>query len=124
MRPLCSPVTASLSEGSPATWVRAGPARDTVPLLTEAAEWAAIVGAYRDGAEWAELALEHADEQQPPVLLRCGRSYSTRPAEVRGDAAYAEAIEVALGVPRGGQNPGRQGGARRRAAGRPKIWAG
>ena len=63
------PLTASLSKGSPATWVRAGRARDAVPLLTEAADWAAGVGAYRDGAEWAELALEHVDEQQRPVLF-------------------------------------------------------
>ena len=37
--------------------LRAGRAREAVPLLTRAAEWAAGVGAYRDGAEWAELAL-------------------------------------------------------------------
>ena len=75
--------------------LRAGRARDAVPLLTEAAEWAAGVGAYRDGAEWAELALEHADEQQRPALLALWAQLLHGAGEVGADAAYAEAIEVA-----------------------------
>ena len=59
--------------------LRAGRARDAVPLLTQAAEWAAGVGAYRDGAEWAELALEHADERRAP-----GPACAARAAAPRG----------------------------------------
>ena len=75
--------------------LRADRARDAVPLLTEAAEWATGVGAYRDGAEWAELALEHADEQQRPALLALRAQLLHGAGEVGADAAYAEAIEVA-----------------------------
>src|SRR4029079_12638824 len=49
--------------------LRAGRAREAVPLLTRAAEWAAGVGAYRDGARWAEVALEHAEGQERAGLL-------------------------------------------------------
>jgi DNA-binding SARP family transcriptional activator len=75
--------------------LRAGHTRDAVPLLTRAAEWAAGVGAYRDGAEWAELALEHADEHQRPALLGLRAQLLHGAGEARAPAAYAEAIAVA-----------------------------
>ena len=75
--------------------LRAGRAREAVPLLTRAAGWAAGVGAYRDGAEWAELALEHADEQERPALLALRAQLLHGAGEARAPAAYAEAIEVA-----------------------------
>ncbi len=75
--------------------LRGGRARDAVPLLTQAAEWAAGVGAYRDGAEWAELALEHADEQERPVLLALRAQLLHGAGEAHAPAAYGEAIEVA-----------------------------
>src|SRR5829696_416405 len=75
--------------------LRAGRAREAVPLLTRAAEWAAGVGAYRDGAEWAELALAHADEDERPDLLALRARLLHGAGEARAPAAYAEAIEVA-----------------------------
>ncbi len=75
--------------------LRAGRAREAVPLLTRAAGWAAGVGAYRDGAEWAELALEHADEHERPALLALRAQLLHGAGEARAPAAYAEAIEVA-----------------------------
>jgi DNA-binding SARP family transcriptional activator len=75
--------------------LRAGHAREAVPLLTRAAEWAAGVGAYRDGAEWAELALEHADERERPALLALRAQLLHGAGEPRAPAAYAEAIAVA-----------------------------
>jgi DNA-binding SARP family transcriptional activator len=75
--------------------LRAGREREAVPLLTRAAEWAAGVGAYRDGAEWAELALEHADEQGRPALLALRAQLLHGAGEARAPAAYAEAIEIA-----------------------------
>ena len=75
--------------------LRAGRGREAVPLLTRAAEWAAGVGAYRDGAEWAEVALEHADEQEHPALLALRAQLLHGAGEARAPAAYAEAIDVA-----------------------------
>jgi tetratricopeptide (TPR) repeat protein len=75
--------------------LRAGRARDAVPLLSQAAEWAAGVGAYRDGAEWAELALEHADEDERPALLALRAQLLHGAGEAHAPAAYADAIEVA-----------------------------
>ena len=108
--------------------LRAGRAREAVPLLTQAAEWAAGVGAYRDGAEWAELALEHADEQRAPGAPRAARAAAPRgrrgprPRRVRrGDRGRARgararaASATGARVPRGGRHPGRQGRARRGA---------
>ena len=66
-----------------------------MPLLTRAAEWAAGVGAYRDGAEWAELALPHADESELPDLLALRARLLHGAGEASAPAAYAEAIEVA-----------------------------
>jgi DNA-binding SARP family transcriptional activator len=75
--------------------LRAGHAREAVPLLTRAAEWAAGVGAYRDGAEWAELAMEHVDEHERPALLALRAQLLHGAGEARAPAAYAEAIAVA-----------------------------
>jgi DNA-binding SARP family transcriptional activator/tetratricopeptide (TPR) repeat protein len=73
----------------------AGRGADAVPLLTRAAEWAAGVGAYRDGAEWAELALEHAGDPQRPSLLELRARLLHGAGEARAASAYAEAIAVA-----------------------------
>jgi DNA-binding SARP family transcriptional activator/tetratricopeptide (TPR) repeat protein len=75
--------------------LRAGRAREAVPLLRQAAGWAAEVGAYRDGAEWAALALQHADEHQRPALLALNAQLLHGAGEPHAPAAYAEAIEVA-----------------------------
>jgi DNA-binding SARP family transcriptional activator len=88
------------ADGSPPEGVahhllRAGRAREAVPLLTRAAEWAAGVGAYRDGAEWAELALEHADERERPALLALRAQLLHGAGEAHASAAYTEAIDVA-----------------------------
>lgn len=72
--------------------LRAGRAREAVPLLTQATEWALGVGAYRDGAEWAELALE----QEPrPGLLELRARLLHGAGEPGAAAAYAEAIAAA-----------------------------
>ena len=116
---------APLERRSPTTCVRAGRARDAVPLLTRAAEWAASVGAYRDGAEWAELALEHADRAGPSgPALRCesqllhgaGRAPARmppmpRPSRSRPSSACPRCERTGASVPCGGRHPGRQGGA-------------
>jgi tetratricopeptide (TPR) repeat protein len=73
----------------------AGRPLEAVPLLAEAAEWALSVGAYRDGAEWAELALEHAPHDQRPLLLVLRAQLLNGAGEPNTPAAYAEAIEVA-----------------------------
>jgi DNA-binding SARP family transcriptional activator/tetratricopeptide (TPR) repeat protein len=75
--------------------IHAGRARDAVPLLIEAAEWAAGMGAYRDGAEWAELALEHANGQERPALLALRAQLLHGAGEAHAPTAYAEAIDVA-----------------------------
>ena len=75
--------------------LRAGRAREAVPLLTQAAEWAAGVGAYRDGAEWAELALEHADGHERPALLALRAQLLHGAGEAHAPAAYEQAIGVA-----------------------------
>jgi DNA-binding SARP family transcriptional activator len=73
----------------------AGRAPEAVPLLAEAAGWALEVGAYRDGAGWAELALEHAPDDERPGLLRLRAQLLYGAGEPSAPAAYAEAIEVA-----------------------------
>jgi tetratricopeptide (TPR) repeat protein len=73
----------------------AGRAPEAVPLLTEAAEWALSVGAYRDGAEWAETALEHARADERPHLLVLRAQLLHGAGEPDTPAAYAKAIEVA-----------------------------
>ena len=75
--------------------LRAGQAREAAPLLTRAAEWAASVGAYGDGAEWAELALEHAHASERPALLALRAQLMHGAGEPGAPAAYTEAIAVA-----------------------------
>ena len=75
--------------------LRADRAREAVPLLNRAAEWAAGVGAYRDGAEWAELALEHGDERTRPALLALRAQLLHGAGEAGAPGAYAEAIAAA-----------------------------
>ncbi len=75
--------------------LRAGRPADALPLLIQAAQWAASVGAYRDGAAWAELALEHADARERPALLALRAQLLHGAGEIHAAAAYAEAIEVA-----------------------------
>ena len=75
--------------------LRADRAREAVPLLIQAAEWAAGVGAYRDGAQWAERALEHADAQQRPALLALRAQLLHGAGEATAPAAFAEAVAVA-----------------------------
>ena len=93
--------------------LRAGRARDAVPLLTRAAEWAAGVGAYRDGAEWAELALQHADESERPALLALraqllhGAGRAPRPRRLcRGDRGRARGARARAASPTGARLPG------------------
>jgi tetratricopeptide (TPR) repeat protein len=73
----------------------AGRVLEAVPLLAEAAKWALSVGAYRDGAHWAELALEHALDDERPHLLALRAQLLHGAGEPNTPAAYAEAIEVA-----------------------------
>jgi DNA-binding SARP family transcriptional activator/tetratricopeptide (TPR) repeat protein len=73
----------------------AGRALEAVPLLAEAATWALEVGAYRDGAAWADLALEHAPDEDRPRLLDLRAQLLFGAGEPHAPAAYAEAIKVA-----------------------------
>ncbi len=73
----------------------AGRALEAVPLLAEAAAWALDVGAYRDGAAWAERALEHAPDHERPRLLALRAQLLHGAGEPDAPAVYAEAIEVA-----------------------------
>jgi DNA-binding SARP family transcriptional activator len=75
--------------------LRAGRTREAVPLLMQAAEWAAGVGAYRDGAEWAELALKHAERQERPGLLELRARLLHGAGEPGAAMAYGAAIAVA-----------------------------
>ena len=73
----------------------AGRAREAVPLLAEAAAWALDVGAYRDGAAWAERALEHAGNGDRPALLALRARLLHGAGEPSAPAAYAEAVAAA-----------------------------
>ena len=73
----------------------AGRATEAVPLLIEAAQWAVEVGAYRDGAGWAELALEHADVEERPTLLALHAQLLYGAGDGGAGVAFAKAIEVA-----------------------------
>jgi tetratricopeptide (TPR) repeat protein len=53
------------------------------------------VGAYRDGAGWAETALEHAPDDVRPSLLALRAQLLNGAGEPNTPAAYAQAIEVA-----------------------------
>jgi DNA-binding SARP family transcriptional activator/tetratricopeptide (TPR) repeat protein len=73
----------------------AGRAPEAVPLLAKAARWALGMGAYRDGAGWAETALEHAPDDERPGLLALRAQLLSGAGEPNTAAAYAQAIEVA-----------------------------
>jgi DNA-binding SARP family transcriptional activator/tetratricopeptide (TPR) repeat protein len=73
----------------------AGRTLEAVPLLAEAATWALDVGAYRDGAAWVDLALEHAPDEERPELLDLRAQLLFGAGEPHAPAAYAEAIKVA-----------------------------
>ena len=73
----------------------AGRGPEAVPLLADAAGWALEMGAYRDGAEWTERALEHAPAHERPRLLALRARLLHGAGEPGTPAAYAEAIEVA-----------------------------
>jgi tetratricopeptide (TPR) repeat protein len=73
----------------------AGRVSEAVPLLAEAARWALEVGAYRDGAEWAERALEHAPQDERPGLLALRAQLLHGAGAPNTPAAYADAIAVA-----------------------------
>jgi tetratricopeptide (TPR) repeat protein len=73
----------------------AGRTREAVPLLAEAAAWALSVGAYRDGAAWAERALEHAGNGDRPALLALRARLLQGAGEPHAPAAYAEAVAAA-----------------------------
>jgi tetratricopeptide (TPR) repeat protein len=53
------------------------------------------VGAYRDGVEWAELALEHTPDYDRPGLLALRAQLLHGAGEPDAPEAYADAIEVA-----------------------------
>jgi DNA-binding SARP family transcriptional activator/tetratricopeptide (TPR) repeat protein len=75
--------------------LRAGRPREAVPLLIRAAEWAAGVGAYRDGADWAERARGHADAQQRPELLALRAQLLHGAGDVTAAGAYDDAVAIA-----------------------------
>jgi DNA-binding SARP family transcriptional activator/tetratricopeptide (TPR) repeat protein len=75
--------------------IGAGRAPEAVPLLAEASTWALEVGAYRDGAAWAERALEYAPDDGRPGLLALRAQLLHGAGEPSALAAYAAAIEVA-----------------------------
>jgi DNA-binding SARP family transcriptional activator/tetratricopeptide (TPR) repeat protein len=73
----------------------AGREADAAPLLAEAAQWAVDVGAYRDGARWADLALEHADSRDRPSLLELRAQLLYGAGDGGAAVAFTRAIEVA-----------------------------
>ena len=75
--------------------VRAGRESEAVPLLRDAANWAAEVGAYRDGLAWAELALEHADAEARSDLLALRADLCLGAGDPRAASAYRIAIDCA-----------------------------
>ena len=132
-RPRCSPRTTRLPRRSRITCcapaARGRPSRCSRGRPSGPPD----VGAYRDGAEWAELALEHADEPSARALLALraqllhGAGEARAPRRLRrGDRGRARGARAraarATGarVPRGRRHPGRaQGRARRRC--RPSV---
>ena len=93
-----------------------------MPLLLRAAEWAASVAAYADGAAWVEQALEHAPEELRPRLLTLLAQLLDGTGDSRASAAYADA--VAVGRHGAGQRPPAQAGASVHRHGRPRRGAG
>jgi DNA-binding SARP family transcriptional activator/tetratricopeptide (TPR) repeat protein len=77
--------------------IGAGRGGEAVPLLESAARWAAGIGAYRDGLEWASQALDHADAAQRPALLALLADLRLGAGDARAAAAYEAAIATAPG---------------------------
>jgi DNA-binding SARP family transcriptional activator len=77
--------------------LHAGRAEEAVPMLAEAAQWAASVGAYGDGLEWVERGLEHAGGEERRRMLALRAQFLDRTGDRRAPAAYSEAIAVAEG---------------------------
>ena len=75
--------------------VGAGRGREAVPLWREAASWAAEMGAYRDGLDWAAQALEDADDSMRPDLLELLADLRLGAGDPRAGAAYEAAIAAA-----------------------------
>jgi tetratricopeptide (TPR) repeat protein len=73
----------------------AGRASEAVPLLAEAAGWALDVGAYHDGAAWAEQALQHAPDHERADLLALRAQLLFGAGEPNAPAAFAEALSLA-----------------------------
>jgi tetratricopeptide (TPR) repeat protein len=78
--------------------LHSGQAEAAVPLLLQAAEWAASVAAYADGAAWVEHALEHAGDELRPHLLTLRAELLVGTGDPRADAAYADAIATRNGA--------------------------
>jgi DNA-binding SARP family transcriptional activator/tetratricopeptide (TPR) repeat protein len=75
--------------------IGAGLGREAVPLLREAAAWAAEMGAYRDGLDWAAQALEYADDSARPDLLVLLADLRLGAGDPRAGTAYEAAIAAA-----------------------------
>jgi DNA-binding SARP family transcriptional activator/tetratricopeptide (TPR) repeat protein len=72
-----------------------GRAAEAVPLLIEAAEWAASVAAYADGLEWVEHALPLAGREERARLLALRARLLDGTGDRRAPDAYSEAIAAA-----------------------------
>jgi len=77
--------------------IGAGRGGEAVPLLQAAASWAADMGAYRDGLEWAVQALEYADDSTRGDLLVLLADLRLGAGDPRAGAAYEAAIAAAPG---------------------------
>ena len=77
--------------------IGAGRGGEAVPLLESAASWAAGIGAYRDGLEWASQALDHAHGAARPALLVLLADLRLGVGDARAAAAYEAAIAAAPG---------------------------
>jgi DNA-binding SARP family transcriptional activator len=75
--------------------IGAGRGDEAVPLLRVAATWAADMGAYRDGLDWAAQALEYADDSMRPELLVLLADLRLGAGDPRAGAAYEAAIAAA-----------------------------
>jgi DNA-binding SARP family transcriptional activator/tetratricopeptide (TPR) repeat protein len=77
--------------------LHSGQAEAAVPLLLRAAEWAAGVAAYADGAAWVEQALAHAADDLRPRLLALRADLLGGTGDPRAEAAFADAIAASSG---------------------------
>ena len=75
--------------------LRAGRTREAIPLLGEAARWAASVAAFAEGLEWVEEALRHADEAERADLLPLLAELRHRTGDRRAPATYQQAAAAA-----------------------------